>query len=370
MSPRGLTVPVVALVALPVLVVVSLVAGAGAPEAWLEPRQTPVVDSNLAANGAGSLEPSVSPTSTATAAPSPTPSITPTSVAIPTTPAVVSPTATRATSVVVSIPTATPTRWSRPTATAPPAPAVTPRPTATPTPSPQTAFPKRRKLIAIDPGHGGQYLGAVHRDSQGVSDVLEKEVNLRVGLALAEMLKEAGYEVVLTRTSDTIVNTSGKDLNGDGKVNVYDDLQARVDLINASGADLLLSVHHNSSGTAPMRGTMTIYCSNRPFAERNGRLASLLQSSLLARLREAGYASVPDLGIRDDSTLGKPYGHLSLLGPTTPLLARPSKMPGALGEALFVSDDYEATLLKDGRVLRAIAMAYRDAVQRCFEGWK
>lgn len=219
----------------------------------------------------------------------------------------------------------------------------------------------------MDPGHGGQYPGAVHPDGHGGYDVIEKDVNLRVALLLADALRETGYRVVLTRSTDTILNTSAEDVNGDGQVTVEDDLQARVDFINSSGADLLLSIHHNGSESRSMRGCTTYYCADRPFADQNRALAEMVQSNLLASLRLAGYTVVPDLGARDDATIGKPYGHLCLLGPTTPVLARASIMPGVVGEALFVSFDGEAALLKDERVLRAIAIGYRDGVQRFFE---
>lgn len=107
----------------------------------------------------------------------------------------------------------------------------------------------------------------MHHDSSGKVDLVEKDVNLRIALLLADMLIEEGYEVVLTRTGDSLVNTAGEDLNGDGKVTVEDDLQARVDLINASQADILLSIHHNGFDS-PMRGTSTYFCADRPFAER------------------------------------------------------------------------------------------------------
>lgn len=305
-----------------------------------QPTQTPY----------GSLPPTMRDALTSTATPSsmtPGPTVTATPTAVP------SPT---------SSPTPTPTATVTPR---PPASPAIENPKATPTP-PLTVS----KVIAIDPGHGGEYPGAVHYDSSGHPDLVEKDVNLRVALLLADMLKEANYRVVMTRAGDTIVNTSRRDLNGDGALTVEDDLQARVDLINEGQADLLLSIHHNASGSTPMRGTMTYYCGDRPFADRNKALASLLQDSLLTRLRAAGYAGVPDLGVRDDSTIGKPHGHLCLTGPTMPVLARASAMPGVVGEALFVSDDHEAALLKDDKMLLAIASAYKDAVDRYGELYK
>lgn len=48
-------------------------------------------------------------------------------------------------------------------------------------------------LVVIDPGHGGKDSGAVHGGAR------EDEINLRVAYALAAMLRQDGYRVVLTR---------------------------------------------------------------------------------------------------------------------------------------------------------------------------
>ena len=53
-------------------------------------------------------------------------------------------------------------------------------------------------------------------------------------------------------------------------------------------------------------------------------LAELVQAELLAGLREAGYADPIDQGANDDPPLQKPYGHLFLVGPQTPRVARAS----------------------------------------------
>lgn len=221
-----------------------------------------------------------------------------------------------------------------------------------------------KRLIAIDPGHGGVYAGAVNTKY----GVIEKEVNLRVGLAVAQKLRAAGFQVVMTRSGDSVVNTAGADVNGDGEVTVEDDLQARVDLINGAGAELVLSIHHNGS-TSPMRGTMSIFCSDRPFGDRNRMLTNSLQAALVQRLRGAGYTDAVSLGVMDDSSLGRTYGHLSLLGPTMPILPRPAKMPGTVGEALFVSDDSEAALLTKDSTIEAIAQAYVDAVNAYYAAY-
>ena len=85
--------------------------------------------------------------------------------------------------------------------------------------------------VAVDPGHGGSLHGAVADDG-----TREADLNLDIGLRLARMLEGAGVDVVLTRSTDTDVNTPAIDRTGDGIVDETDELAARPDLANAARA--------------------------------------------------------------------------------------------------------------------------------------
>ncbi|HYH02492.1 MAG TPA: N-acetylmuramoyl-L-alanine amidase, partial [Bacillota bacterium] len=58
----------------------------------------------------------------------------------------------------------------------------------------QTQGKLSRLTVVIDPGHGGVDGGA-----QDIQGNLEKDVNLRIGLAAARQLQESGLKVVMTR---------------------------------------------------------------------------------------------------------------------------------------------------------------------------
>ncbi|MDD3643276.1 MAG: N-acetylmuramoyl-L-alanine amidase, partial [Candidatus Krumholzibacteria bacterium] len=91
------------------------------------------------------------------------------------------------------------------------------------------------RRIVIDPGHGGAFDGAVGADS-----LTEAEINLGVALHLWGLLREAGADVQLTRTTD-------RDFLPDSTADVTGDLAARVERANAFSPDVFLSIHHNAS---------------------------------------------------------------------------------------------------------------------------
>lgn len=243
-----------------------------------------------------------------------------------------------------------------PSAHAQPAPTVAapgpqPTPTASPSPAP-TPVPDKGKLVVIDPGHGGTDPGAVHTTPAGAADVAEEEVNLWIALKLAEMLRADGYHVQLTRTDDRAVGPDGNELA---------DVQARVDMANQAGADILVSVHHNGSNNRSLSGATVYYCNDRSFSADNRRLAGLVQEALVRNMRQAGY-DVVDRGAQDDAVLG----HLALLASYN--VSRPSQMPAVLGEALFMSNDADAAILKRADMREAIARGYFEGVKAYFEG--
>lgn len=87
--------------------------------------------------------------------------------------------------------------------------------------------PKRRRLIVIDPGHGGKDPGAT-----GVRGTREKDVNLAAALELSRVLKERGdFDVHLTREEDEFLP-----------------LSERSEIANSRNADLFVSLHCNAAG--------------------------------------------------------------------------------------------------------------------------
>src|SRR5262249_34397981 len=191
---------------------------------------------------------------------------------------------------------------------------------------------------------------------------IEKELVLDLARRLRDRLEADGRRVVLTREGDTQVNQAGRDLNGDGRVDVDDDLQARVDASNQVGADLFVSLHANG-GVPGQRGLSTSSCPAGPGADAHLRLARALHRAVLDALAPYG-AGQFGAGVFDEAGLGKPYGHLFVIGPQTPRVARPLRAPAAaLIELLFVSDPADAALLVREDVRAALAAALQGGIE-------
>ncbi len=217
-------------------------------------------------------------------------------------------------------------------------------------------------MVVIDAGHGGPYyFGAAHKLPDG-SDLVEKDLNLDIALRLEAVLKEAGYDTLLTRRGDytlTLFDPSQY------RASQRAELQARVDLANAAAADILVSVHFNGSNDAAQAGTEVYYNPDRSFGPASYALAASVHDALLTAVRDLGY-DPPDRGVRNDAEVGgdPAQPHSFLLG--TDEGFRASQMPGIIGEALFVSNEAEAALLIRDEARQAIAVAYKAGIDVYF----
>ena len=212
--------------------------------------------------------------------------------------------------------------------------------------------------VVIDPGHGGTDPGAIGR-----TGATEKQLSLQLSLALAERLRTAGYEVLLTREDDSTVS-----------------LQERTDFANGVDADLFISIHINSARNRRLRGFETYYLDmaldpgaaetaarenasgeagsmgdleemlemivKNDFQAASGELAASIQDSLVMHVAKS-YQNVHDLGVKT-----APF--FVLVG---------ARMPAILVEASFVSNEEEEAWLKSAAYRSALAEAIEIGLQ-------
>lgn len=166
--------------------------------------------------------------------------------------------------------------------------------------------------FVVDPGHGGSDPGAV-----GAGGLREKDVNLRVGLALRDLLEAyGGATVFLTRDDDT-----------------YVDLDSRAALANTLGANIFISVHHNAVSNPAVNGTETY---SRPGSDPVTRhLRDSVHQELLR------FTQLPDRGQHE--------ANYRVLTRTT--------MPAILTEASFISNPYQEARLRQAEYTFREALA-------------
>ncbi len=83
------------------------------------------------------------------------------------------------------------------------------------------------KKVFLDPGHGGED----RKNTNSTGEIVEADLNVRIGVALKQYLEQAGVTVFISRDKDATVP-----------------LAYRSELANKSGADIFISIHHNAPG--------------------------------------------------------------------------------------------------------------------------
>ncbi len=99
--------------------------------------------------------------------------------------------------------------------------------------------------VCLDAGHGGDDVGAIFEDRY------EKDDNLRLALAVGEVLEENGIKVIYTRKTDKTVA-----------------LEKRAEIANRAHADYFVSLHRNSAASQAS-GVEIWVKSNADFVEKS-----------------------------------------------------------------------------------------------------
>ena len=199
----------------------------------------------------------------------------------------------------------------------------------------QQAPPARaagKKIIVLDPGHGGLDSGTV-----GVNGLMEKDLALAEGLKLARKLRRRGYTVFMTREND-----------------VFIPLRRRVAMGRANKADLFIALHADSHPDPNTTGT-SIYTLNDG---RSDREASALarrenQSDVIAGVDLSGDNNpvapiLIGLAQRDTRNKSSEFATTALktMSQVTDLLARSPHRSASL--AVLVAPDVPAVLIELG----------------------
>jgi len=161
--------------------------------------------------------------------------------------------------------------------------------------------------IYIDQGHNPRNPNA---GAEG-NGFREQDLVYRIGVLTAQRLREAGYDVRLSRpTSDTQLGTSNAS-----------SLRARVDEANRWGADLFISLHANASTDPSATGMEGLVF-------RRGGVAESLAEDILRNTSEI--TGIPDRGV-----VARPGLYV----------LRRTGMPATLIELGFITNPEDAELM-------------------------
>ena len=167
--------------------------------------------------------------------------------------------------------------------------------------------PVDRKVIVIDPGHGGFDPGAVSK-----SGTREDILNLKVSKKLKQYLEEHNATVVLTREIDEGLASRKRE-----------DMQQRVKIIRESNPDIVVTVHMNMFQQAKYFGGQTFYMTG---SEEGKKLAFNIQTQLVENLIQGNTRKIKDLN--------------------NMLILKAGDAPTVLVECGFLSNATEEALLK------------------------
>lgn len=123
------------------------------------------------------------------------------------------------------------------------------------------------RLVIIDAGHGGDDPGKI-----GVDGVQEKDLNLKMALALRDLLEQQDVEVLMTREDAGGLydeRTSNKKVQ---------DMRRRCELINREKPACVISIHQNSYHEESIHGAQVFYYKT---SKESGELAKILQKELV-----------------------------------------------------------------------------------------
>lgn len=195
---------------------------------------------------------------------------------------------------------------------------------------PVSSVAKEKRVIIIDPGHGGDDPGVV-----GIDNIKEKDVNLEVSMLLQKKLKKAGYEVVMTRDADVGLYEPGS------KHKKVQDMQKRCQIIEEINPICTISIHQNSYPDAAVKGPQVFYFTH---SDTGKNLAKSIQDELNVKLE-----------------VERPRVEK---GNTTYYMLKRSASPTVIVECGFLSNQDESRKLQDKSYQKKIVDAIMEGSSR------
>ncbi|MDL1967454.1 MAG: N-acetylmuramoyl-L-alanine amidase [Deltaproteobacteria bacterium] len=208
-----------------------------------------------------------------------------------------------------------------------------------------------KKIIVLDPGHGGHDKGA-----QGMNGIYEKTISLKLANIIAKELKDK-YRVFLTRTDD-----------------YWLDIPGRIDAANHLKADLFISIHSGGSFLHKASGISIYY-----YNEISGS-ANILENTALKTIKSNDIQTLwHNIQNRHKTTshvlaesmkncINKHIGFAKCRVQGAPaIVLSGADMPAVLIEAGYISNPADEKELKDAKVLSDFAKSISKGIEDFFK---
>ncbi len=227
--------------------------------------------------------------------------------------------------------------------------------------------PKQKKIIVIDPGHGGEDPGAV-----GKRRTYEKNVVLSIGREIKKAInKMPGYRAVLTR-------------DGDYYVSFRQRLQKAKDL----GASLFISVHADAARNRSAKGS-SVYCLSTGAASneaakllaKNENLSDILGGVPESEGNNESSQIIMNMFQTNTINLSKIYAgilmkHLDTVSCLKYKSAQEAPfrvlklpdIPAVLIETAYISNPQEERFLKQGSFQKKLALSITSSIEEYLSG--
>ncbi|MBO8462956.1 MAG: N-acetylmuramoyl-L-alanine amidase [Firmicutes bacterium] len=201
------------------------------------------------------------------------------------------------------------------------------------------------QIVVVDAGHGGSDSGSLSKEY----GVIEKNTVLDIIKRTQKYFnQDEKIKVYYTRLTDA---QSGITYGGNVSSTTVSVIN-RANFANEIGADLFISVHCNSATNTSARGTEVLYSSKNTAVNESGLTSKKFADLAFPHLLGAVGSTKRD--VKDSPNL---------------IVCKNTKMPAILLEVAFLSNEADATLLKDTDVLDNVAKSIYDMTKEAFSSY-
>ncbi|MEX2414753.1 MAG: N-acetylmuramoyl-L-alanine amidase [Paenibacillaceae bacterium] len=194
-----------------------------------------------------------------------------------------------------------------------------------------------KKIVVLDPGHGGKDPGAIAKDG-----TYESVLVWQYTMKAKKSLEQSGYIVHLTRSEKNSCMSYKK---------IYDELDCRATFSKKVKGDIFISIHADANPSKKFRGTVVFYNDRddldghiNPFSKESKSLAHSIHSNVQ-----------PVIGSTDRGVRNKNY-----------YVNRMNSVPSVLIELGVLTNASDLKILKDKKMQDKFSVALVKAVDQYF----